>query len=394
MQNNYAYKWEGINQKGMRKQGYIYAPSLKSAKNILIKRKIVLTKIRKDRITRVSKKNIIDFCRQLSLMINSKINLVTALDIMENSTNNTGMKILIINIKNDMNSGLALSQCLKKHEQYFDELFQNLIYIGEQTSTLNATLKYLTDYKERIFLLKQKIKKAMFYPVMVLLVSIIVSFILLLFVIPEFTHMFQGLQTPLPSYTKLIIELSKIVQKNFYIVLILFFITAISFRYLRRTSSEFTRFLDSYVLKIPIFGNILKKSIISKIMRTLSITFKAGLPMDKSLDIISKITGNSLYNEAILSIKESLINGKTMTFNMERKLFPNRVVQMIKVGENSGALASILEKISEYYEIELNHTIDNLSILIEPIIMIILGILVGGLVIGMYLPIFKLGNAI
>lgn len=389
-----AYNWQGINSAGMRVQGIANAGNAAEVKLQLEKQHIVVIKTCKNSGKRVSAKHIADFSRQLATMINAEVPLLSALSIIEQSYEHSGMCNLIVALKDDIAAGVPLSAALKKHPRYFDELFSNLVYAGEQAGKLAKMLSHVADYKERIALLKRKIKKAMFYPVIVLLMAVIVTVVLLIFVVPQFAQLFKGFGAALPIYTQFIISLSNLIKNYGFYILILLAGCGIIFKLLSRNTA-FAFKLDKLLLKIPVFGKILQQAAIARLTRTLAITFTAGITLNAALQIIAGTAGNRVYQQAILDMRQAVMAGQTIASAMgQNQLFPKRVIQMIHIGEESGALDVMLMKIAEYYEMEVNHIVDNLSNLIEPLIMTILGILVGGLIIGMYLPIFKLGTVI
>lgn len=394
--NQKAYQWHGIDRYGMRISGKMYAENIDSIKNKLIKQNISPLKIhRKFRLDKkISSKYIADFSLQLSTLINSNIPLFTALNIMQQNCKHFNLRALVENIKNDIEKGIILSNALK-NQICFSELFSNLVFMGEQSGTLDIMLNNIANYYEKTEDQKRKIKKALFYPSIILTLAIIVSTTLLLLVVPQFAELFQGFGAQLPIYTQFIIKLSTIIiNKGLFILLV---IIAIIFtcKTVKKYCKVFILFCDKIILKIPIIGPVLKKSIIANFCRTLAITFNAGLPLNEALQIIAKTCSNQIYRQAIFEIQQQISTGQNITSAMgNNPLFPNRAVQMISIGEQSGTLGNILVKIAEYYDAEINYLVDNLNNLLEPSIMVILGILIGGLIIGIYLPIFKPGTVI
>jgi type IV pilus assembly protein PilC len=277
----------------------------------------------------------------------------------------------------------------------FDELFCNLVKAGESAGVLDTVLDTVATYKENIETLKGKIKKAMFYPAIVLAVAIVVSGILLIFVVPQFEEVFKGFGAQLPAFTQMIVNLSRFMVSSWYIILGIFIAVVGGIIFLYKRSKPFAHFCARAVLKLPVIGQILHQSAIARFARTLGVTFKAGVPLVEALDSVSKATGSPIYNEAVSKVREDVAVGHQLQFAMRQtNLFPNMVVQMVAIGEEAGALDAMLFKIAEFYEQEVNNAVDALASLLEPFIMVIIGGLVGSMVIGMYLPIFKLGSVV
>lgn len=392
----HIYFWQGVDGAGMRAQGSMNAKNATAVKHDLeTKQNIVPLRVYKGRNKKISVNHITDFSRQLSTMINSGVPLIAALNIIEHSYEHAGMQRLIMTIKQDVESGLSLHKAFKNHARHFDDLFCNLVYAGEQSGTLDKMLSHIADYKEKVAVLKRKVKKAMFYPIVVLLMAAIVTSVLLIFVVPQFAQLFSSFGAALPIYTQFIIKLSNFIKVNWPYMTLGIFAVIVGFKSLHKYSRPFVLLLDKLILTIPIFGKVLQQAIIARFARTLAITFAAGLPLSEALAIMAGIAGNYTYEKTILAMQENVVAGQTIANAMEQSsLFPNRMIQMIHIGEESGALDVMLVKISEYYEAEVNHVIDNLTNLLEPMIMAILGILIGGLIVGMYLPIFQLGTVI
>lgn len=394
-----TYLWNGIDQHGMRISGKKHAENIECVKNELMKRHISPLKIHKKfqlhKNKKISSKHIVDFSRQLATLINSNIPLFTALNIMQQSCEHSNLRVLIENIKRDIEGGIVLSAALKKRIRYFGNLFCNLVFIGEQSGTLDIMLNHIANYHEKTEAQKHKIKKALLYPSVILLTAIIVSIVLLTFVVPQFVELFHGLQAQLPTYTQFIIQLSTIIRSKGLFMLLVIIITMFTFKTIKKRCKMFSVFSDKIILKMPIIGTVLKKSTIASFCRTLAITFNAGLPLSEALQIIAETCDNQIYQQTIFKIHQQVSAGQNITSAMENNpLFPKRAIQMITIGEQSGTLDNMLAKIAEYYDAEVNYLVDNLNNLLEPSIMVILGILIGGLIIGMYLPIFKLGTVI
>jgi type IV pilus assembly protein PilC len=305
------------------------------------------------------------------------------------------MQKLVLSIKQDIETGNALHVALGKHPLYFDDLFVNLIEAGEHAGALETVLEKIATYKEKTEALKKKIKKALFYPAAVLAVAIIVTVILLIFVIPQFESLFQGFGADLPAFTQMVINMSRWLQDNGWILLIVVGGAAFTFGYFYKRSRPMRQLIDRMSLQMPVIGPILKKAAIARFARTLATMFGAGVPLVEAMKSVSGATGNIVYQDAVLRMRDEISTGMRMQRAMENTgLFPNMVVQMIAVGEESGSLDEMAAKVADFYEADVDAAVDGLSSLLEPLIMVILGVLVGGLVIAMYLPIFKLGAVI
>ncbi|KTD21727.1 type II secretion system F family protein [Legionella londiniensis] len=396
------YQWEGINQSGEKLQGVIEAKSVAIAKNELRKQGIITRKIIKKRKKFFDRKNrkikqadITVFSRQLATMIEAGIPLVQAFDIVAKGQSNERMKKLVEEIKKDVESGLTFAEALTKHPAYFNELFCNLVDAGEKSGSLDIMLDKVATYKEKIETIKKKIKKALTYPLAVIVIAFLVTAGLLIFVVPQFESLFEGFGADLPALTRGVISLSEFFQAYWYIIFGAAGAGVYAFIYFRNHSPAFAHNIDRYLLRLPVVGSILQKAAIARFSRTLSITFAAGLPLVEALKSVSGATGNYLYAEATNKIRDEVSSGQQLQLAMERtQLFPNMVVQMVAIGEESGALEQMLTKVADFFEEEVDNAVDSLSSLLEPMIMAILGVLVGGLVVAMYLPIFKLGSVV
>jgi type IV pilus assembly protein PilC len=328
-------------------------------------------------------------------MLASGIPMVQAFEIVGAGSDKPSVQKLIFEIKSDVESGSSLHEALGKHPLQFDDLFVNLVEAGEQAGALESLLDKIATYKEKTEAMKKKVKKALFYPAAVLIVAFIVTLVLLIFVIPEFQKLFQGFGASLPAFTELVIKMSEAVQHDgFYLAGVL--IAAIwVFLYFKKRSRKMREVLDRISLKTPIIGPILNKAAIARYARTLSTMFAAGVPLVEALESVAGATGNIVYEDAVMKMKDEVATGQRLQRAMEaRGIFPNMVVQMIAVGEESGSLDAMAGKVATFYEAEVDNAVDSMSSLLEPLIMVILGVLVGGLVIAMYLPIFQLGNVV
>lgn len=397
-----TFHYEGVNKAGQKMEGDIQARSLAIAKADLRKQGIVTNKVVKKRKPFFDRKNkkitsgdITIFSRQLATMIESGIPLVQSFDIVAKGQSNKRLQNLIEEIKHDIETGLTLSESLIKHPEYFNELFCNLVDAGEKSGSLEIMLDKVSTYKEKIESIKKKIKKALTYPMAVMVVAFLVTAGLLIFVVPQFESLFQGFGADLPAMTRGVVNMSQFFQSYWYIIFGVLGGAIYGFIYAKNHSLSFAQSVDRALLKLPVIGPIMEKAAIARFTRTLSITFAAGLPLVEALKSVAGATGNIIYSKATEQIKDEVSTGQQMNVAMENThLFPNMVIQMVAIGEESGALEKMLSKVADFYEEDVDNAVDALSSLLEPIIMSILGILVGGLVIAMYLPIFKLGSAV
>ncbi len=395
------FLWEGTDRNGKKIKGKSLASDEATVRADLRRRGVVPTKIRKQRKGlfagggTITSGDISIFSRQLATMLAAGIPLVQAFEIVGAGHENAAMQKLIFAIKADVEGGSALAEALAKQPLYFDDLFVNLVEAGEQAGALESLLDKIATYKEKTEAIKKKIKKALTYPAAVLAVAFIVTTILLIFVIPSFEDLFQGFGADLPAFTRMIIDLSFFVRSNgIYIVMIVSAAVA-TFLYFLKRSRPFRHFLDRALLKAPVIGPILEKAAIARYARTLSTMFAAGVPLVEALESVAGATGNIVYEVGVLEIRDEVATGQRLQVAMENTgLFPNMVIQMIAVGEESGSLDAMSSKVADFYEADVDDAVDNLSSLLEPMIMAILGVLVGGLVVAMYLPIFKLGAVV
>jgi len=396
----FPYVWEGTDKKGKRLKGKMLAASEAAVKADLRRQGVLAKRVRKEMQLfksgkKVDAQDIALFARQLATMLQAGIPMVQCFDIIGNGHDKPSVQKLVLAVKGDVEAGTSLHEALGKHPLYFDDLFVNLVEAGEQAGALETLLEKVASYKEKTEALKKKIKKALFYPAAVLAVAIIVTVILLIFVIPQFENLFQGFGADLPAFTQMVINLSKVVQaKGIYMGAVVF-AAFYTFFYFKKRSRPMRRVLDRMLLKAPIVGPIMVKAAIARYARTLSTMFAAGVPLVEALTSVAGATGNIVYEEATLRIRDEVATGQRLQRAMESTgLFPNMVIQMIAVGEESGSLDSMASKVADFYEADVDAAVDAMSSLIEPLIMAILGVLVGGLVIAMYLPIFKLGAVV
>jgi type IV pilus assembly protein PilC len=394
------FVWEGMDKRGNRVKGRSLAPDEAALRADLRRQGIAPSKVKKQSNAfksggRVKPEDIAVFSRQLATMLASGIPLVQAFEIVGNGHEKPSVQKLILDIKADIEGGTSLHEALAKHPLYFDDLYVNLVEAGEQAGALETLLDKIATYKEKTEAIKKKVKKALFYPAAVMVVAVVVTMILLIFVIPQFESLFKGFGAELPAFTQMVINLSKFVQHNgFYIAVVVgggFY----AFFYFQKRSKKMREVLDRISLKLPIIGPILVKSAIARYARTLSTMFSAGVPLVEALESVAGATGNIVYENAVMKMRDEVATGQRLQRSMENTgLFPNMVNQMIAVGEEAGALDAMSAKVAEFYEAEVDNAVDSMSSLLEPLIMAILGVLVGGLVIAMYLPIFKLGAVV
>jgi type IV pilus assembly protein PilC len=324
-------------------------------------------------------------------MLYSGIPLVQAFGIIAQAAENPRLKKLITDIRNDVESGSTLAEALSKHRQYFDDLYVNLVMAGESAGVLDQVLDSIATYKERIESIKGKIKKALFYPAAVVAVAIAVTALLLIVVIPQFESIFQSFGGDLPAFTRMVVNASEFMQAQGWIVLLLAIAAIVGLIQARKRSQKFGHFIDRISLKIPIVGPVLEKSALSRFASTLSTTFAAGVPLVDALKTVAGATGNIVYEEATHRIREDVATGHQLQLAMQQTgLFPPMMVQMTAIGEEAGSLDAMLDKVANFYEEEVNNTVDALSSLLEPIIIVFIGVVVGGMVVAMYLPIFKM----
>lgn len=395
-----SFHWEGRDKRGTRVKGKSLAPDEAALRADLRRQGIAPSKIRKQSQAfskggKIKSEDIAVFSRQLATMLAAGIPMVQAFEIVGNGNEKPAMQKLILDLKADVEGGTSLHESLGKHPLYFDDLFVNLVQAGEQAGALESLLDKVATYKEKTEALKKKVKKALFYPAAVLIVAVIVTIILLIFVIPQFESLFKGFGADLPAFTQMIISLSRFVQDEGIFIAVVIAAGIFTFRYFYKRSRAMRQFLDRMMLKLPIIGPILNKSAIARYARTLSTMFAAGVPLVEALDSVAGATGNIVYEDAVKKMRDEVATGQRLQRSMETTgLFPNMVNQMIAVGEESGSLDAMSGKVADFYEEEVDNAVDSMSSLLEPMIMAILGVLVGGLVIAMYLPIFKLAAVV
>ncbi len=400
--NAITFLWEGMDRKGSRIKGESQAASEILLKADLRRQGINPLKVKKkpkplfgSAGKPIVPRDIAIFARQLATMMTAGVPLVQSFEIIGRGHDKPAMQELVLGIKGDVEAGTSLAEALEKQPKWFDDLFVSLVGAGEQSGALEALLDKIATYKEKTEELKSKVKKALFYPIAVLVVAFIVCAILLLFVVPQFESIFKGFGADLPAFTKMVINLSVFLQKYWWAVFFGIGIAIFLFVNAKRRSPAMRRALDVFSLKLPIVGGILEKSAIARFARTLATMFAAGVPLVEAMESVAGATGNALFYEATLKMKDDVATGTQLQQSMKQTgIFPNMMVQMVAIGEESGSLDEMLGKVADFYEDEVDNLVEGLSSLLEPLIMAVLGVLVGGLVIAMYLPIFKMGAVV
>ena len=391
-----TYNWRGTNRAGKRIRGVTFAASESAVRAELWRRGIVPSRVRRTLLGgggRVSGGEITSATRQLATMIGAGIPLVQALDIIGNSQDTPAVQALMLGVKNDVEDGTSLSAALAKHPQHFDDLYVNLVAAGEQAGALETLLARIAAYREKAQGIRDKVRKALFYPAAVTVVAMLVTIILLVFVIPEFESLFEGFGAELPALTLMVIGASDFVRSSGWIPGLLTAAGVAGFIQARRRLPSVRRFLERAMLRVPVIGPIVHMAATARYARTLAITFAAGTPLVQALEPVARATGNIVYEGAVLNIRDEVATGQRLQQAMKMSgLFPSIATRMIGVGEESGALEDMAERIADFYEERLDNAVDGLSSLLEPLIMTVLGLVVGGLVVAMYLPVFRMGQ--
>ena len=396
------FVWTGTDRNGRKSKGEVLATTAAIARVQLRKQGIATKSVKKKPKSLISfgaKKiqpaDIAIFTRQLATMMKAGVPLVQAFDIVAEGTDHEKMRELILTVRTDVSSGTGLAGALEKHPLLFDELFCSLVASGENSGTLEVMLDRVATYKEKTEALKAKIKKAMTYPIATIVVAIVVTGILLVKVVPQFAETFQSFGSDLPGFTLFVLRLSEWVQAWWFVMLLGFFVGGYVFSQAKRRSKRFADCLDSVALKLPILGSVVHDAVIARFSRTLSTTFAAGVPLVEALESTAGAAGNAIYAAAIRRIRDDVTAGTSLALSIRTTgLFPTMLLQMTAIGEESGSLDDMLGKVADHYEATVDNAVDSLSSLIEPIIMSVLGVLIGGLMIAMYLPIFMLGSVI
>ena len=396
-----TYIWEGKDKSGQVVSGESQAANIGLLKAELRKKGVISAKVKKKGISlgtkggKVKPMDIALFTRQLATMTKAGVPLLNAFDIAAEGIDKPALKTLITQVKTDVASGVNLAEALRRHPDYFDALYCNLVEAGEQAGALETLLARIATYKEKTEALKAKIKKAMNYPVAVVIVAVIVTGILLIKVVPQFEEVFAGFGAELPKFTQIVINMSRFIQEFWLSITVSLFGLVLGIRQTLKTSQKARDSLDRGLLKVPVLGGILEKSAVARFSRTLATTFAAGVPLVDALDSVAGAAGNVVYRDATIKIKEDVSNGLQLQFAMKSAgVFPSMAIQMVAIGEESGALDEMLDKVATYYEDEVDNMVDGLTSLMEPLIMSVLGVLVGGLIVAMYLPIFQMGSVV
>ncbi|MDQ3196637.1 MAG: type II secretion system F family protein [Pseudomonadota bacterium] len=394
----YNFSWVGRDKSGKSMRGEIRA-SAESVVNATLRRQgMTQVKIKKQRARRgkkITDKDIALFTRQLATMMKAGVPLLQSFDIVGKGHSNGSVQKLLGTIKSDIETGSSLSQAFRKHPLHFDALYCNLISAGEQAGILDSLLDRLATYKEKIIAIKGKIKSALFYPISIIVVAFIITAVIMLFVIPAFKQVFTSFGADLPAPTLMVIAMSDAFVSYWYLIVGVLGGGGWFFFYTWKRSKKMQMVMDRWLLRMPLFGEILRKATMARWTRTLSTMFAAGVPLVEALDSVGGAAGNHVYLEATKKIQGEISTGTSLTIAMQNsEVFPNMVLQMVAIGEESGALDSMLSKVADFFEAEVDDSVEALSSLMEPIIMVVLGVLIGGMVIAMYLPIFKLGQVV
>lgn len=396
------YDWVALDKRGKRMKGEMQAKNASLVKAELRRQGMNPQTVRErgkplfgSTGSTVKPRDVAIFSRQIATMMASGVPMVQSFDIIASGQKNVRFKNMLNDVKQGIEGGSSMHEALAKYPVAFDDLYRNLVHAGESAGVLDTVLDTVATYKERMEALKSKIKKALFYPVMVLVVALLVSMIMLLFVVPVFESTFKDAGAELPAPTQIVINASKFMQSYWWAVIIIIVGSIVALVMAKKRSQKFAHFLDRLMLKLPVIGNILHQSAIARFARTLGVTFHAGVPLVEALDAVAGATGSVVYSDAVKQMREDVSVGHQLQLAMRQtNLFPNMVVQMTAIGEESGALDKMLFKVAEFYEEEVSNAVDTLSTLLEPLIMVILGVLVGGMVISLYLPIFKLAGTV
>lgn len=398
-----VYQWRGLNRKGKKVSGELNASSILELKAQLRKQGITPGKINKKAKPlfgmggdkKIQPADIAVITRQIATMLGAGVPLVQTIEMIGNGHNNGNMQKLLATIGNKLQSGIPLSECLREHPVYFDDLYCDLVNSGEQSGALETIYDRVATYKEKAEALKAKIKKAMTYPISVLVIAFVVTAVLLIFVVPVFKDIFDSFGAELPAFTLLVLAISEFMQAYWYFGLAGIFLAGYLFKKAHLNSQNFRDSIDKKILKIPVIGDVLKKAAVARYARTLSTTFAAGVPLPDALESAAGASGNAVFRDAILEIRAEVTSGMQMNLAMRNcAIFPDMVIQMVAIGEESGAVDDMLAKVATVYEQEVDNAVDNLTTLLEPMIMAVLGVVIGGLIIAMYLPIFQIGMVV
>lgn len=392
------FAWEGKDRSGKVVRGELRAGGEAMVNATLRRQGVLVTKVKKKSFSggkKITEKDIAMFTRQLATLMKAGVPLLQSFDIVSKGHSNPSVSKLMQDIRADVETGTSLNQAFRRFPLYFDSLFCNLVAAGEQAGILENLLARLATYKEKTLAIKGKIKSALFYPIAVLVVAFLVTAVIMLFVVPRFKDIFKSFGADLPLPTLMVIAVSDFFIQWWYLIGGVLFGATYLFLYSWRRSLKMQRVMDNLLLRLPLFGDVIRKATIARWSQTLATMFAAGAPLVESLDSVGGASGNAVYQEATKKIRMEVSTGASLTAAMQNSaIFPNMVTQMVSIGEEAGALDQMLSKVSDFYEQEVNEAVESLSSLLEPLIMVVLGILIGGLVIAMYLPIFKLGQVV
>jgi type IV pilus assembly protein PilC len=395
-----TFAWEGTDKKGKRIKGEMKASGEAFVNATLRRQGINVTKVKKQsgfgaKSGKVTEKDVTLFTRQLATMMKAGVPLLQSFDIVGKGHSNPAVSKLLNDIKSDVETGSSLSAAFRKYPLHFDALFCNLVGAGEQAGILDSLLDRLATYKEKILAIKSKIKSALFYPISIIIVAFVITAVIMIFVIPAFKQLFDGFGADLPGPTVVVMAISDFFVSYWWAIFGSIGGGLWFFFYTWKRSEKMQAAMDRLLLKMPLFGDLVRKATIARFARTLSTMFAAGVPLVEALDSVAGASGNRVYFDATKKIQSEISTGTSLTVSMQNsEVFPNMVLQMVAIGEESGALDSMLSKVADFYEAEVDDAVEALSSLMEPIIMVILGTLIGGLVVAMYLPIFKMGQAV
>ena len=396
------FLWEGTNKAGARVKGEMSSTSDALVKAMLRRQGINPLKVKKkpkalfsSSKRKITAKDIAVFSRQMATMMSAGVPLVQSFEIVGRGHENVGMQELILAVKSDVESGNTLADSLAKHPYHFDDLYVNLVRAGEAAGILEGLLDKIATYKEKTEAIKGKIKKAMFYPLAVIFMAFIITAVLMIFVIPQFADLFSGFGADLPAMTRVVINMSDYFVARWYVIFGVTGGVVFGFLNLRKRNRKFRRLIERISLKLPVFGDIFTKATIARFARTLGTMFAAGVPLVEAMDSVAGACGNIVFGDAVLQMRDDIATGTQLNASMRQtNLFPNMVVQMVAIGEESGSIDQMLGKVADFYEEEVDNAVDAMSSLLEPLIMAILGVLIGGLVVAMYLPIFQMGKVV
>ncbi|MCL1046322.1 type II secretion system F family protein [Shewanella electrodiphila] len=397
----FTFQWKGVNRDGQRTSGELRGASIAEIRSVLKAQGVTPKGVRKKSASlfksekKITAMDIAMITRQIATMLSAGVPLVTTIELLGRGHEKAKVRELLATILNDVQSGITLSDSLRPHRLYFDDLYVDLVAAGEHSGSLDAVFDRIATYREKAEQLKSKIKKAMFYPAAVVVVAIAVTVLLLLFVVPQFEDIFNGFGAELPAFTQIVIDISRWLQGSWYFFVIAIVAAVWLFKRAHRTSQSFRDRVDEFLLKIPAIGNILHKAAMARFARTLATTFSAGVPLIDGLESAAGASGNAVYKKALLKVRQEVMSGMQMNVAMRTTgLFPDMLTQMVMIGEESGGLDDMLNKVANIYEMQVDDAVDGLSSLIEPIMMVVIGTVVGGLIVAMYLPIFEMGNVV